>query len=112
MAKVQMMVLTCATGDEVAELARWYDEQHIPDLLRVPGIVAARRGSVKRLGGPAGMPDWNYLACYEIEADDVAAVLAEAGRRMGTDEMPRSPALDSSRTLSLIITPEFEAAEG
>ncbi|MDO7842139.1 DUF4286 family protein [Sphingomonas immobilis] len=112
MAKFQMVVLTCAADDAVAELARWYDEQHIPDLLRVPGIVSARRGSVMKLGGPAGLPDWNFLACYDIEAESPQLVLAETGRRMGTDEMPRSPALDSSKTLALIITPQFEAEEG
>ena len=37
-----------------------------------------------------------YLAIYEIETDDIAAVLAEFGKRPGTELMPLSDALDIS----------------
>jgi len=43
---------------------RWYDEEHIPGLLRVPGVKSARRGI--HLG--AGQ---KYIAVYEHESAEV-----------------------------------------
>ena len=46
------------------EFNKWYNEEHIPELLAVPGILdAARYVAVK--GGP------KYLAAYELENVDV-----------------------------------------
>src|SRR5690606_35749704 len=49
------------------DLNDWYDGTHIPELLAVPGFVSARR---YRLVGDDGAPE--YLAIYDIEADDLA----------------------------------------
>ena len=48
---------------------RWYNEEHIPELMSVPGILnAARYEAVK--SGP------KHLACYELES--VAVVETDA----------------------------------
>ncbi|MET0362989.1 MAG: hypothetical protein ABW048_14710 [Sphingobium sp.] len=109
MARFQMVVLTKATDGRLDELATWYDNQHIPDLLRVPGFVAGTRSVLRKLGGPEQSLDWDFMAIYDLEGDDPMTIIAEAGRRLGTDEMPLSPALNSSLTLSLVATPQFSA---
>jgi hypothetical protein len=76
------------------ELNEWYDRVHIPELLAVPGFVSARR--FRRIDGDGdgdadGGPE--YLAVYEIEADDLAAPLRELRRRSAAGETTRSDAL-------------------
>ena len=43
------------------ELHRWYEEEHVPERLSVPGFVRARRWRAVE-GGP------KYLALYELES--------------------------------------------
>jgi hypothetical protein len=80
MAKALYLVYTnCEPGRE-AEFKDWYETVHLPDLLRVEGIVAAQRF---RLTGPgpqtlnrAGEPAVaQYLAVYELDTEDTDAVL-------------------------------------
>lgn len=54
-----------------AEFNRWYNEEHLPELLALPGFRAARR-FLSRADGP------RYLAIYEI--DDPSALETEAYR--------------------------------
>jgi hypothetical protein len=54
---------------------RWYDEVHVPEVLAVPGFVSARRFRSE---------DGDYLAIYELEADDLDAVLADFRSRTRT----------------------------
>ena len=42
------------------EFNEWYNTEHLPELLAVPGILAAARYEAVK-GGP------KYLACYELE---------------------------------------------
>jgi hypothetical protein len=88
-----------------AEYNRWYTEQHLDDVLRVPGFKAARR---YRLAMPDAQAPAGCLAIYEIETDDPAATLAQLQARAGTAEMPISPALDVSRVTALV----YGAIEG
>ena len=80
MAKALYLVYTnCEPGRE-AEFNHWYDTVHLPDLLRVEGIVAAQRfqltgpgpQTLTRAGEPAVA---QYLAVYELDTDDTEAVL-------------------------------------
>ena len=43
MAKYTFVVLTNPTSGKEAEYNKWYNDQHIPDVLNVPGFVAAQR---------------------------------------------------------------------
>jgi len=64
----------------------WYTNQHIPDVLSVPGFVAAQRfvlSDAQR--NPALAKDaLKYVAIYEIEGDPHAALanLAAAAKNM------------------------------
>ena len=90
MARYKLVALSNAVEGRDEEFNHWYDTQHLPDVMAVPGFMSAERLTV--LGdGPH-----RYLAIYEIETDDIAAVLAEFGKRPGTELMPLSDALDIS----------------
>src|SRR4029434_10584230 len=56
------------------EFNEWYNTEHLPELLAVPGILAAARYQAVK-GGP------KYLACYEL--DNVAV--------MQTPDVPSGP---------------------
>lgn len=71
-----------------AEFNEWYDGTHVPELLAVPGFVSARR--YRQVGGDG---EAEYLAVYEIDADDLSAPVQELRRRSAAGETTRSDAL-------------------
>jgi hypothetical protein len=104
MSKQIFMVFTNPVPGQEKEFNDWYDDVHLDDVLKVPGIVSAARyklGPVQRQEPPY---KFQYVALYEIDTDDVASVVAELKRRGGTDEMPLSPAL-ANEIKSFIFVP-------
>lgn len=91
------------------EYNEWYNTVHIPEILGVPGFVAAQRYvlSDKQRDG-IELPRHTYLAIYEltIEPEEAFAVL---GQRTPT----RSDAIDQDSLAYYWtkITPRFEANE-
>lgn len=78
------------------EYNKWYSEEHLPDILKVPGIVAARRYRVRDTGDVKADPATpEYLAIYEIEADDLAAPLQELRARSNQGLVRRSSSLQT-----------------
>lgn len=47
-----------------ADFNRWYEEEHIPERMAIPGFLSARRFEAIE-GGP------KYLALYELEGPEV-----------------------------------------
>ena len=54
-----LMVFTDVGPEHEDEFNRWYNEEHIPERLSIPGVLNAARYTAAR-GGP------KYLACYEL----------------------------------------------
>lgn len=100
----QLVVLTKSVPGREAEFEAWYDTQHLPDLLRVPGVVSARRFRVRKVTSPTEAPSWMSLALYEIEADDPEFVLSEIRSRARTSDMPLTEALDQSATWQVLAS--------
>ena len=59
-----LMVWADVPAEMEEEFNRWYDEEHIAELLDIPGVLSAARYVAVR-GGP------KYLACYELENSQV-----------------------------------------
>ena len=97
----RLLAFTNPVAGREDEFNRWYDEQHVPDLLAVPGIVSAQRFALSDATGE-GQSQWSYLALYELETDDPDALMKEVRSRLGTEAMPVSDALDSTTTGGLI----------
>ena len=109
MAKYTFIVLTNPVEGKESEYNDWYNRQHIPDVLNVPGFVSAQRF---RLADTQMSRDGNrahkYLAVYEIETDDLAATLQELRARGGTAEIVPSDAIDMKNVATYIFTPVAE----
>ncbi|MGQ4807500.1 hypothetical protein NKDENANG_00852 [Candidatus Entotheonellaceae bacterium PAL068K] len=58
-----LMVLSDVAAEHDAEYNRWYNEEHIPERLSIPGVLNAARYKAVA-GGP------KYLACYELASAD------------------------------------------
>ena len=118
MADFQLVILTKAVEGRKDELAHWYDAVHIPDHLRVPGYISARRHGVDRLDGPADSLHWDFMTVYELETEDPSAAIAKARRRLGTGERPitggnrsaKRKGSGSARTRG--VAPEVSAQRG
>lgn len=93
MKRYMLIVLSNPKDGQEEEFKRWYLEQHIPDCLQVPGFVSG-----KLLPAAGQQPSlqrekrWNYLALFELETDDLNAVLVELEQRLNTSRMPISDA--------------------
>jgi hypothetical protein len=82
------VVYTRPVAGQEDEFNDWYDNQHLQDLLKIPGVVRAQRFSTEIDG------QRQYLALYDLDTDDVEACLEDIRSRSGTDRMVMSPALD------------------
>jgi hypothetical protein len=71
------------------EYNTWYDDIHLPELVALDGFVSARR--LRPVDG-----DGPYVALYEIESDNLQAVLdnmiANAGKLHMSDALQLDPA--------------------
>jgi len=84
-----------ASAEQEQEFNDWYDKVHIPQLLeRIPGLVTARRYAASTDLPP--LPE-RYLAVYEIEADDPAAVVKAINDAVVTGKVDFTPTMDMSR---------------
>ncbi len=77
-----------SSPDREQEYNTWYDEVHIPELLALDGFVSARRLRPVDGNGP-------NVALYEIEGDDLQAILdnmiANAGQLHMSDALQLDP---------------------
>lgn len=65
------------SADKEAEYHTWYDETHLGQILSVEGIVSARRFAPTDGNGP-------FIAIYELDCDDLDAVVARLGELGGS----------------------------
>lgn len=110
MTRYTWLVLTNAEADREEDFERWYNDVHVPDLLRVPGVVGVTRGKLAKVQtdpGPTGIAvvpteqtrlKYSYLATYIIETDDLPSVLQTVADWAGTDKMVMSDALSADIT--------------
>ncbi len=66
-----LVVATDVPADREEEFNRWYDQEHVYELLAIPGFLDAARYQVVRgleFGGGGGP---KYLAIYELESPEV-----------------------------------------
>lgn len=103
MTMYRFVALSTPVPGREEELERWYDQQHIPDSLKLDGFIAAQRFRLD--DGPVGspsVPKWKVMVIYEIESDDIAATMAQIQRVVRTPAMPLTDALDMSTALRLL----------
>ena len=58
-----LLVFSDVAPEHDEEYNRWYNEEHIPERLSIPGVLDAARYEAVQ-GGP------RYLACYELDSHE------------------------------------------
>ena len=86
------------------EYNEWYDNTHVPDVLKVPGFVSGRRYALGPTQLVPGGERHGYLAVYEIDADDPAEAVRTLRRRLG-NEIPLSDAMDLPGSTNFVYVP-------
>ena len=89
-----VLVFNGAVAGQEQEYNRWYDQEHAPDVVSIPGFVSAQRF----MRSPVQMrPDAGdspaYVVLYHIRTRDLASVYAEVNRRAGNGQTRMSKAL-------------------
>jgi len=103
MAKHLFMAFTAPRPGREDEFNTWYDSDHLDDVLRVEGIVAAQRFRIApKFDTPDMLP--GYLAIYEVDVDDHPDALEKLSERAGTALMKISDALDPESARTFLAT--------
>lgn len=92
MGKYRLIVMSEPVEGREAEYNSWYNNEHLQDVVAVPGFGSAQRFKLEQPWG--GEFKHRYMAIYEFESDDYAAVMQELMSRAGTNAMLLSEALD------------------
>lgn len=108
MARYVFVVLTNASGGRDDEFNDWYNGRHIPDVLQIPGFVAAQRFRLADAQMNDMSSPWRYLALYEIETADLAGALKELTARVGTPAMVMSDTLNMEGIGAYVFAPIAE----
>ena len=104
MSRYQYVILSQAVEGRLEEFEKWYDEVHLRDVLKIAGVIGARRLRIvgqKTLKGMVAAP-WCSLAIYEMETDDPVGVTRAIAKAAHTDAMPVSDALEQTGMIQLI----------
>ena len=103
MAKYKLVVMSGPKAGCEDEYNDWYNNQHLADVVSVPGFRSAQRF---KLTDAMGFEHRHgYMAIYEIESDDPKAVLAEMFKRSGTPAMVLSESLDLEKAVVGLFEP-------
>jgi hypothetical protein len=78
----RFVVLSNAVEGKEDSFNQWYDEVHVPEVLALPGIVAAQRYDIRELDIPEDEdlpvqlppPTHRYMVIYELDGEPQAAM--------------------------------------
>jgi hypothetical protein len=95
--KSHFVVFTNPAEGREDEFNDWYDNQHIDDLLNIPGIVGAQRFRLSETQRFQPPYPYKYMAVYEVESDKMEQAIKAMNERVGTPEMPMTEAIAKER---------------
>lgn len=102
MAQFQYAVLSQARPGQAEEFVRWYRDQHLADVLRIPGVVS---GDLIQLDFQRAYdleaPQWTLLALYELQGDNPESIISAIKSASGAEGMPMSDALTKQGMLQV-----------
>lgn len=94
------------------EFNAWYDEQHIGEVLEVPGVVAAQRYTLAPMEPPSSEdapalppPTHRYLATYELDREP-NEVMGEFLNRITSGAMVLPEFLDLAGVAMAVWSPQ------
>ena len=91
MPRYKLVVMTSPQEGREAEYHDWYQNSHLQQVMQLPGFLSGQRYRLNT----ALIEDetFPFLAIYDVETDDIEAVLAEMRRRAGSESLTVSDAL-------------------
>ena len=102
MPQFQLIVLTNAKAGRDAEYNRWFDEEHMDDLLAIEGVVGGKRFRTR------SDAQWRYCSVFDLDCEDPNALADELVRRCMDGEISLSDAVDLE-TVRLIVLEPYRA---
>ncbi len=106
-----MIVGVDVPADKEGAFNNWYNEEHLPELLAVPGFLSAARYEAVK-SGP------KYLACYELENPRALETDAFKDRRAGWAQGVNPRAIGTNRMMNVYqmihpaaLTPEIAQSD-
>jgi len=91
------LVFTSPVAGKEQEYNRWYDQEHAPDVVSIPGFVSAQRFVYSDVQlREVALKKPRYLVLYRIVTSDLPAVIAEVKHRLATGRTRISASLDPS----------------
>lgn len=106
MPRYKMIVMTKPVEGREEAYNDWYQNTHLRELVALPGIRSARR--YRRAHSLVAGDSYPYMAIYEIEADDLDAVVAGIIEASGSGGIWMSDAIDLGDKYAVIYE-EFGA---
>ena len=95
----RLIVLSNPSPDNERQYNDWYDHQHVPDVLRVPGFKAGQR--LKLIGHSPSNPELpRYAVNFEFESADLQATIAEVKQRLRSGVTRSSPAFEVASSIN------------
>jgi hypothetical protein len=91
MPQYKLIVMTSPQEGREAEYHDWYQNSHLQQVMALPGFRSGQRYRLSTALTEA--ETFPFLAIYDVETDDIEAVLAEMRRRAGTESLTVSDAL-------------------
>lgn len=100
MARYKMVVLSRPTEGREEEYNAWYQDVHLGELVALEGFVSARR--YRRARNLAEGDTYPYLAVYEIETDDIDAVVENLTATAEQGRLTMSDAVDTATAYAVV----------
>jgi hypothetical protein len=108
-----MFVLSEPVVGQEAEYNRWYDSEHVHDVLRIPGFKSAQRYIARRRVPENAIP--LYIVRYELESANLDATKADMIGRIRSGQTKISPSFNGSTSITRFyeaLTPVIRARKG
>ena len=106
MRRFKMLVFSEPFAGQDDEFNAWYTQQHLNDLVALPGFTSAQRFTLHSVS--MGTTLNKYLAIYDVETDDPEGVIEHMFAVRDTAAMPMSPAFNIDPTSVML----YEEASG
>ena len=97
----ELILLSGAVPGHQEEYRQWYVSRHLPDMRRVPGVVA---GQISTATESSPDRNWTVLSRYRLTGS-VGEVVAAIAARLGTEDLPLTDAIDRDSVLMMAASP-------
>jgi len=100
MTQYKMVVLSNPVSGREKECDDWYQNQHLYDVVKIPGFISAQRFQLAN--SIAQAKPYHFMAVYEIDSEDLERTLSGLVKAAETGELEISSALDRANSYAVV----------